>query len=65
MREVLYKQEFIVSIDIEKTFDSVNHLLLIAILGKTDFGNEFIEWVKILLNYQESFLYRRENLKIF
>ena len=65
MREVLYKQEFIVSIDIEKTFDSVNHLLLIAILGKTDFGNEFIEWVKILLNYQESRLYRRENLKIF
>ena len=65
MREVLYKQEFIVSIDIEKTFDSVNHLLLIAILGKTDFGNEFIEWVKILLNYQESCLYLRENLKIF
>ena len=65
MREVLYKQEFIVSIDIEKTFDSVNHLLLIAILGKTDFGNEFIEWVKILLNYQESRLYRRKNLKIF
>ena len=56
MREVLYKQEFIVSIDIEKTFDSVNHLLFIAILGKTDFGNEFIEWMKILLNYQESCL---------
>ena len=65
MREVLYKQGFLVSIDIEKTFDSVNHLFLIAILGKTDFGNEFIEWVKILLNYQESCLYRRENLKIF
>ena len=56
MREVLYKQGFLVSIDIEKTFDSVNHLFLIAIRGKTDFGNEFIEWIKILLNYQESCL---------
>ena len=53
MREVLYKEGFLVAVDIEKTFDSVNHLFLIAILGKTDFGNEFIKWVKILLNYQE------------
>ena len=56
MREVLYKEGFLVAVDIEKTFDSVNHLFLIAILGKTDFENEFIEWMKILLNYQESCL---------
>ena len=56
MREVLYKEGFLVADDIKKTFDSVNHIFLIAILGKTDFGNEFIKWVKILLNYQESCL---------
>ena len=53
MREVLYKERFLVPVDIEKTFDSVNDLFLITILGKTDFGNELIEWVKILLNQQE------------
>ena len=56
MREVLNKEGFLVTVDIEKTFGSVNHLFLIAILGKTDFRNEFIKWVKILLNYQESCL---------
>ena len=25
-----------------------------AILGKIGFGTEFIKWIKILLNYQES-----------
>ena len=56
MREVLNKEGFLVAVDIEKKFGSFNHLFLIAILGKTDFGNEFIKWVKILLNYQESCL---------
>ena len=56
MREVLNKQDFLVTVNIEKTFGSVNHLFFIGILGKTDFANEFIKWVKILLNYQESCL---------
>ena len=54
MREILNDEGFLVAVDIEKAFDSVNHPFLIAILGRIGFGVEFIEWMKILLNYQES-----------
>ena len=50
MKECLNKEGFLVTVDIEKAFDPVNHFLLIAILEKMDFGTEFIEWTKILLN---------------
>ena len=53
MSEVLDKG-FSATTDIEKAFDSVNHHFLIAILEKIDFGTEFIEWIKVLLNNQES-----------
>ena len=42
MSEVLNKEGFLVTIDIEKAFDSVNDHFLIAILEKIDFGTEFI-----------------------
>ena len=48
------KKGYLVTIDIEKAFDSVNHVFLIAILEKSGFGKIFIEWIKILLKYQES-----------
>ena len=54
MGEVLTKEGFLVTIDNEKAFDSVNHHFLIAILEKIDFGTEFVEWTKVLLNSQES-----------
>ena len=54
MSEVLNKEGFLVTIDIEKTFDSVNHHFLIATLEKIGFGTEFIEWINVLLNNQES-----------
>ena len=54
MSEVLNKEGFLVAIDIEKDFDSVNHHFLITILEKIGFGTEFIEWIKVLLNNQES-----------
>ena len=54
MSEVLNKKRFLVTIDIEKAFDSVNHHFLIAILEEIGFGTEFIEWIKLLLNNQES-----------
>ena len=37
-----------------KKLESVNHPFLIAILKKIGFGSEFIEWIKVLLNNQES-----------
>ena len=54
MSGVLNKKGFSVTIDIEKAFDTVNHNLLIAILEKIGFGTEFIKWIKVLLNSQQS-----------
>ena len=48
------KKGYLVTIDIEKAFDSVNHVFLIAIPEKFGFGKIFIEWIKILLKDQES-----------
>ena len=43
-----------VTIDIEKAFDSVNHTFLIATLEKFGFGEDFINWIKTILKNQES-----------
>ena len=64
MSEVLNKEGFLVTIDIEKAFDSVNHQFLIAILEKIGFGTEFIEWIKVLLNNQESRVINKETSNI-
>ena len=45
---------FLVTMDIEKAFDSLDHNFLISTLEKYGFGQNFIIWVKILLNDQES-----------
>ena len=45
---------YIVTADIEKTFDSLSHSFLLTCLKKTGFGHDFITWVKILLETQKS-----------
>ena len=40
-------------VDIEKAFDSVNHLFLVCALEKYGFKNDFIRWIKLLLKNQE------------
>ena len=45
---------YIVTVDIEKAFDSLSHSFLLACLKKFGFGHDFIRWVKILLESQES-----------
>ena len=42
--------------DIEKAFDSLNHSFLISVLKKFVFGENFIDWIKILLWKQESWV---------
>ena len=42
------------TVDIEKAFDSLSHSFLLACLKKFGFGHDFIRWVKILLESQES-----------
>ena len=44
----------VVTVDIQEVFDSVNHLFLITVLKKFDFGETFVKWIQILLRNQES-----------
>ena len=44
----------VVIVDIQKAFDSVNHLFLITALKKFGFGETFMKWIQILLRNQES-----------
>ena len=43
-----------VTVHIEKALDSINHCLLIKALEKYCFEKDFIKWIKILLQNQES-----------
>ena len=40
--------------DIEEAFDSLNHDFLLHALKKFGFGENFIHWIKVLLNKQQS-----------
>ena len=44
----------LVTVDIEKAFDSVNHCFPLQILQKFEFGIEFVNWIKAILKNQES-----------
>ena len=44
---------YLVTVNIEKAFDSLNHRFLAVVLKTFGFGNNFIEWIKILLTNQE------------
>ena len=44
------------SLDIEKAFDSVNHLFLITAQENNDFKEGFIKWIQILIQNQESWV---------
>ena len=47
---------YIVTVDIEKAFDSLSHSFRLACLEKYGIGHDFIRWVKTLLESQESFI---------
>ena len=44
---------FLVTMGIEKAFDSLDHNFLIFTLEKYGFRKNFVLWLKILLRYQE------------
>ena len=45
---------YILTADIEKAFDSMDHTFLVTALSSFGFGPNFIGWIKILLNGNES-----------
>ena len=54
MSESLNLKGYIVTVDIEKSFDSLNHSFLLFCLKKYGYGNNFIKLVEMLLECQES-----------
>ena len=52
--QTLFRNSFLMTVDIEKAFNSINHCLLIKVLEKNGFEKDFIKWIKILLQNQES-----------
>ena len=54
MTDILNTEGYLLAIDIEKAFDSVDHHFLLAILEKYGFKKNFLTWIETLLNNQES-----------
>ena len=44
----------LLTVDIEKAFDSVNHNFLLKVLENYGFSQDFLKWISILLQNQES-----------
>ena len=45
---------FLVMMDVEKAFDSLDHTFLISVLKRFGFGQNFVSWIEIILKNQES-----------
>ena len=54
MYDILDISGYLVTMDIEKAFDSLDHDFLLFVLKKIGFGENFIHWIKVLLNKQQS-----------
>ena len=46
--------DYMLTVDLQKAFDSIDHIFLLACLKKFGFGKKFIAWISILLNKNES-----------
>ena len=44
----------LLTVDIEKAFDSANHNFLLIVLENYGFSQDFLKWISILLENQES-----------
>ena len=54
MTDILNMEGYLLTTDIEKAFDSVDHYFLLAILENYGFKKNFLRWIENLLNNQES-----------
>ena len=54
MKENLNMEGYLLTVDIEKAFDTVDHYFLLAILEKYGFKKNFLRRIETLLNNQES-----------
>ena len=54
MCDILDIPGYLVTMDIKEAFDFLDHGFLSSVLKKFEFGENFIHWIKILLNDQQS-----------
>ena len=59
MTDILNMEGYLLTRDIEKAFDSVDHYFLLAILEKYGLKKNFLRWIETLLNNQESCIINR------
>ena len=59
MTDILNMEGYLLTTDIEKAFDSVDHYFLLAILEKYGLKKNFLRWIETLLNNQESCIINR------
>ena len=52
--DLLKLKGLLLTVDIEKAFDSVNHNFLLKVLENYGFNQDFLKWIGILLQNQES-----------
>ena len=45
---------FLVTMDVEKAFNSLDHTSLISVLKRFGFAQNFVSWIEIILKNQES-----------
>ena len=61
----LVLEGFLVTVDIEKAFDFVNHCFLLQILQKSGFGIDFVNWIKTILNQESCIINGGKTTKYF
>ena len=59
MCDILDISGYLVTMDIEKAFDSLDHDFLLFAIKKFGFGKNFIHWINVLLNKQQSCVINR------
>ena len=53
MCDILDISSYLVTMDTEKALDSLDHDFLLFVLKKFGFGENFMHWIKVLLNKQQ------------
>ena len=61
MSESLNLKGYILTVDIGKAFDSLSHSFLLVYSKKCGYENDFIKWVELLVECQESCIINKGN----